>query len=131
MLQGIEIIFEDRDKMMAHLKKKTYKEYTENFIQNHGHYFEEMTTYVEGAKDKEAAAKEIGECLASAVKKTFVNKKGKIGARTLHGTPKAALPRHFPCLRSVLPVPANTVLWELFSLSLAFSQSTLNPVTSA
>ena len=41
-----------------------------------------MTTYVEGAKDKEAAAKEIGECLASAVKKTFVNKKGKIGART-------------------------------------------------
>jgi len=82
MLQGIEIIFEDRDKMMAHLKKKTYKEYTENFIQNHGHYFEEMTTYVEGAKDKEAAAKEIGECLASAVKKTFVNKKGKIGART-------------------------------------------------
>ena len=58
---------------MSHLKKKTYKEYTENFIQNHGHYFEEMTTYVEGAKDKEAAAKEIGECLASAVKKTFVN----------------------------------------------------------
>ena len=29
MLQGIEIIFEDRDKMMSHLKKKTYKEYTE------------------------------------------------------------------------------------------------------
>lgn len=82
MLQGIETIFEDRDKMMAHLKKKKYEEYTKIFIQKYGHYFEEMTTYVEGADNKEEAAKEIGECLATAVKKTFTNKKGKIGART-------------------------------------------------
>lgn len=44
---------------------------------------------------------------------------------------KAVLLRHFPYLRSALPVPANALLWELFSLSPAFSQSTLNPVMSA
>lgn len=82
MLQGIETIFEDRDKMMAHLKKKKYEEYTKIFIQKHGHYFQEMTAYVGGAADKEAAAEEIGECIASAVKNAFENKRGKIGART-------------------------------------------------
>ena len=82
MLQGIETIFEDRDKMMAHLKKKKYEEYTKCFIQKHGHYFEEMTAYVGSAENKGNAADEIGECLVSAVKQTFENKKGKIGART-------------------------------------------------
>ena len=31
----------------------------EAFIENHGHYFREMTEYTENASDKETAAKEL------------------------------------------------------------------------
>lgn len=82
MLQGIENVFDEKEKMMKHLKKKSYEENTKTFNNKYGHYFREMTDYTSSSDDKEAAGNEIGECLVQAVKKKFTNPKGKIGSRT-------------------------------------------------
>lgn len=82
MLQGIETIFDNKEKMIGHLKKQTYEANTEMFLEKNGHYFKEMAEYVDKADDKEAAAQEIGECLVKAVEKRFSNKKGKVDARS-------------------------------------------------
>lgn len=81
MLQGIEIVFEDKERMMRHLKKKSYEENTKVFLEKHGHYFHEMAEHVKAAEKKEVAAAEIGECFVRAVKHTFTNKKGKVESR--------------------------------------------------
>lgn len=82
MLQGIETMFDDKEKMLKHLKKKSYEENTELFEREYGHYFHEMAEYLAKNGDKETAAEEIAECLIQAVKKKFTNKKGKIDSRT-------------------------------------------------
>ena len=82
MLQGIETVFDNKEKMLKHLKKKSYEENTEIFRERNGHYFHEMAEYVGQADDKEAAASEIGECLVKAVNDHFSNKKGKPDSRT-------------------------------------------------
>ena len=82
MLQGIEQIFSEKDEMLKHLKKKNFEKNTEMFLGKYGHYFMEMSDYVAVASDKEAAAKEIGQCIADAVKETYTNKRGKIDGRT-------------------------------------------------
>lgn len=81
MLRGIETIFDDKEQMMKHLKKKSYEENTKLFVEKYGHYFQEMVEYVGASENKEAAGKEIGECLVQAVKKKFTGKKGKIDSR--------------------------------------------------
>lgn len=82
MLQGIEMIFEDRVKMMTALKKNTYEGFTKEFEQKYGHFFSEMKEYVEQAGDREAAAAEIGECMTQAMSGIGVNKRGKQDAKT-------------------------------------------------
>ena len=82
MLQGIETVFDNKEKMLGHLKKKSYEKNTAEFLERNGHYFQEMAEYVARAEDKEAAAREIGECLVKAVNDHFSNKKGKIDSRT-------------------------------------------------
>ena len=82
MLQGIETVFDNKEKMIGHLKKKSYESNTKMFIEKNGHFFREMADYVGPAGDKEAAAEEIGKCLAEAVKTRFSNKKGVVEART-------------------------------------------------
>ena len=82
MLQGIETVFDNKEKMIGHLKKKSYESNTAMFIEKNGHFFQEMADYVGQAEDKEAAAEEIGVCLAEAVKAHFSNKKGIVEART-------------------------------------------------
>lgn len=82
MLQGIEKIFDDKDIMLKHLKKKSFEENTKNFLAKHGHFFEEMAEYTAQAEDKAAAAEEIGHCIADAVKAGFANKRGRIDSRT-------------------------------------------------
>ena len=82
MLQGIEMIFADRTKMMTSLKKKAYEAFSKEFEQKYGHYFSEMKEYVEQAEDKEVAAGEIGECLVQAMVKIGVNKRGKLDAKS-------------------------------------------------
>lgn len=81
MLQGIESIFENRQIMLKHLKKKNYEEYTDAFIKNYGHYFQEMLEHVEQADDKKAAAEEIGNCLVKAVQTHLSGKNGKMNGR--------------------------------------------------
>ncbi len=78
MLEGIEKIFDNKEKMMSHLKKKNYEANTAVFLEEHSHFFEDMKAYVDQAEDKDAAAVEIAECFVSAVEKNFSNKKGKI-----------------------------------------------------
>ena len=75
MLQGIETVFDNKEKMLGHLKKKSYEKNTAEFLERNGHYFQEMAEYVARAEDKEAAAREIGECLVKAVNDHFSNKK--------------------------------------------------------
>lgn len=82
MLQGIETVFDNKEKMLGHLKKKSYEQNTKIFLEKNGHYFQEMAEYVGQAEDREAAAREIGECLVKAVKDHLSNKKGKLDART-------------------------------------------------
>ena len=81
MLQGIESIFENRQILLKHLKKKNYEENTEFFKNTYGHYFQEMLEHVEKADDKEAAASEIGACLTDAVKANLSGKNGKMNGR--------------------------------------------------
>lgn len=81
MFQGIITIFDNKDKMLSHLKKKSYEANMAEFQNMHGHYFEEMVQYVEDAENKEDAAQEIGECLAKEVGNAYKNKKGKISPR--------------------------------------------------
>ncbi|WP_122643560.1 hypothetical protein [Luxibacter massiliensis] len=82
MLQGIETIFDDKEKMMRKLKKKSYESNSKEFMERNGHFFREMTEYIGRAENKEAAALEIGEALAGAVKKRFAGKKERIDGRT-------------------------------------------------
>lgn len=82
MLQGIEQIFSEKDEMLKHLKKKNFEKNTDTFLEKYGHFFMEMSDYVNAAEDKEAAAKEIGQCIVDAVKENFTNKRGKIDGRT-------------------------------------------------
>lgn len=71
MLDGMEIIFDDMRNMMKRLKKKSYEKNTEQFLRQHGHYFEEMTGYIDVAEDKEKAAHELGSSFATAVKEKY------------------------------------------------------------
>lgn len=82
MLNGIETIFDNRDQMLRHLKKKSFEKNTQSFIDSYGHYFREMTEYVDSVSDKEQAAAEIANTLVNCVEKKFVSRKGKIDSRT-------------------------------------------------
>lgn len=81
MLQGLEVIFSNRTKMLESLKKSSYASYFEEFVDQYGHYFEEMVAYVEMAAEPDKAAIEIGKLIVQAAKSAGVNKKGKIDAK--------------------------------------------------
>ncbi len=80
MLQQIETIFEDMEAMLKRIKKKTYEPRMNDFRDKYGHYFTEMTEYVDGKEDKEAAVAEVADAFIMAVKNHF-EVKGKIGGR--------------------------------------------------
>lgn len=61
--------------MMKKLKKASYKVNMEAFIENHGHYFREMTEYTENASDKETAAKELAVDFTDKVYDAYVSPK--------------------------------------------------------
>ena len=61
MLNGIETIFDNTTQMLRHLKKKSFEKNTQDFIDSYGHYFREMTEYVDSISDKERAAEEIAD----------------------------------------------------------------------
>lgn len=82
MLQGIETVFDNKEKMMKRLKKKSFETNSAEFVENYGHFFNEMTEHVEQAGDKEAAAKEVADCFIQAVKTRFAGKNGKVSSST-------------------------------------------------
>lgn len=82
MLQGMEMIFENRGRMMTSLKKNAYESLSKEFAQEYGHYFSEMREYVEQAGDKKSAAEEIGRRVMQAVAESCGNKRGVLDSRT-------------------------------------------------
>lgn len=79
MLDHVETIFDDMKPMMKKLKKASYKNNMELFLDRHGHYFREMTDVVGSAEDKDAAAAEVAAVFVDSVEKAFSSpKKGKI-----------------------------------------------------
>ena len=81
MLDHVEMMFDGMNHMIQDLRKSSYQENMEMFRQNNGHFFQEMMQYMKQSTDKEAATKEIADCITDAVKNSF-SKKGKIRLRT-------------------------------------------------
>ena len=75
MLDHVEIIFENMKPMMKKLKKASYKQNMEAFVEDYGHYFREMTDLTETAENKDEAAKEIAEVFAESVEREFASSK--------------------------------------------------------
>lgn len=79
MLDHVEKIFENMKPMMKKLKKKNYAANMEQFVCNHGHYFQEMTELTEGAESKEDMAQQIAKTFVDLVEEKYKSpKKGKI-----------------------------------------------------
>ncbi len=81
MLDHVETIFDGMTAMMKKLKKPTYKKNMEEFLENHGHFFNEMEEYVKWEENKEEACGQIAEVFTECVQNRF-SKKGKIKGRT-------------------------------------------------
>ncbi len=77
MLNQVETMFDGMTGMMKKLKKASYEKNMSAFREKYGHFFIEMTQYVEEKDDKEAAAKEIAVVYTDAVKNKF-SVKGRI-----------------------------------------------------
>lgn len=80
MLDQVECIFDNTVEMLKKLKKKTYELRMAGFRERYGHFFTEMTEYVDSKEDKEEAAQEVADAFVEAVKSRAENK-GKIGGR--------------------------------------------------
>lgn len=76
MLNQVETMFDDMEKMIKKLKKKQYEENMENFMTAYEAYFLEMETYM-SENDSQTAAKEISRVFVDAVKERY-EVKGKI-----------------------------------------------------
>lgn len=81
MLDAAGKLFENMSDMMKKLKKVTYEKRMEEFRQENGSFFQEITDYMESNDDKEAAAQKIGDVFVERVKAAF-EVRGKIRSRT-------------------------------------------------
>ena len=70
MLNQVETMFDDMEKMIKKLKKKQYEENMENFMTAYEAYFLEMETYM-SENDPQTAAKEISQVFVDAVKERY------------------------------------------------------------
>lgn len=77
MLENVETMFDNMRPFMKKLKKKTYEENMAVFYEKNIPYFEEMTSFVEEAEDKDAAAGQIARTFVEHVDQRFMVK-GKI-----------------------------------------------------
>ena len=82
MLENVETIFDNRETMLKHLKKKSYIENMKEFRDIYGHYFDEMFTCLESCNDKDLAIKELSNDFTSKIKARFANRFGKIWGKT-------------------------------------------------
>lgn len=77
MLEQVASMFDGMQAMMKKLKKVPYEERMTEFRQRNGHFFEEMTAYLDSRDKKEEAAREVASVFVGAVKERFTSK-GKI-----------------------------------------------------
>ncbi len=83
MLNNLETIFDNMVGMMKKLKKKSYEANMKQFLEKNQHYFDEVTAYLDAAKDKEEAANEVATIFADTVENAFgKGEKKKIPSRT-------------------------------------------------
>ena len=75
MLDHVETVFENMKPMMKKLKKVSYKQNMEAFVEDYGHYFREMTELTEKAENKNERAKEIAKVFAESVEHEFASSK--------------------------------------------------------
>lgn len=80
MLEHVESIFDNMVIMLKKIKKKNYEERMTNFRKEYGHYFQEMTEYVESQEEKQAAVKNVADVFVEKVKEN-AEEKGKINGR--------------------------------------------------
>ena len=83
MLEQVVSMFDNYENMLKKLKKKSYEERMKGFREKYGHYFTEMTAYVENTDSdkRNAACLETAEAFIGAVQEKFqVN--GKMKGRT-------------------------------------------------
>lgn len=71
MLEGFVQVYKEMKPMTDGIKKQTYEKNMDQFRGNFGHYFEEMTAYVEGSQDSQAAALEISDSIISQIKENY------------------------------------------------------------
>lgn len=79
MLEQVVSMFDNMDEMVQGMKKKFYEQRMQDFREKHGHYFEEMTAFVEGTEDKTAAAYAIADTFTETVFEKF-QVKGKLSS---------------------------------------------------
>lgn len=80
MLDHVEIVFNNMKPMMKKLKKASYKQNMDGFVEDYGHYFREMTELTENAENKDQVAKEIAKVFVESVERKFASpKNGRIG----------------------------------------------------
>lgn len=77
MLEQAVSIFDGMQVMLRKLKKASYEVNMKEFRKRHGHYFTEMTEYVQDREDKKEAAQEVSHLFIKAVEEGF-GEKGKI-----------------------------------------------------
>ena len=79
MLDHVEVVFENMKPMMKKLKKASYKQNMEAFVEDYGHFFREMIEETEQAEDKEKVAAEIARLFAESVERKYTSpRNGKI-----------------------------------------------------
>ncbi len=87
MLENVASIFDGHTDMIMFKvgKKAAYKQQMQEFRDRCGHFFTEMTEYVEGKEEKETAAQEVADTFVEAVRVRFAGKgpflKGRISGR--------------------------------------------------
>ncbi len=83
MLKNVESMFDNMSDMMKKLKKKSYEINMAQFLEKNGHFFQEMTDYVDAAADKEYAAAKIAQTVGEGVENRFAQGgKKRIPSRT-------------------------------------------------
>ena len=71
-------MFDNKNKMLKRLKKKTYEENFAWFQAEYAEQFEEITAYAEQAADKQSAVTEIGTWFTDGVYGKYASGKKKI-----------------------------------------------------
>lgn len=74
----IGCMFENKKKMLKHLKKKSYEANFTQFQSAYGTQLAEIMAYVEHAADKESAVAEVGDWFVNAVLDNYASGKKKL-----------------------------------------------------